>query len=287
MKAAQRAQGVAEAAAGGVESQRRTRSARCCCQTTPPTMRTKEQRSRTCSWQASRAGRAARAFAAPFHLSTIEDACCNRSQLSQPALQLQPSAPLKHRSLRSQQLLQRSCLITSQAKQRSRALHAPQRCCRRRQQRRPWRQRHTVRCRDLAVAGASKPCRPFQPRHIASSAAGNMGRRQAAAAAAAAISEAATAAKNTQAELKQLELDYQPRKVRGRCRIRGGLALLPNLAGCCCRRGWPALARANWGCSGKRLRAPLLPAAGRHRQVEEGQQGAGAAHRPVLCERTA
>lgn len=39
-----------------------------------------------------------------------------------------------------------------------------------------------------------------------------MGRRQAAAAAAAAISEAATAAKSTQAELKQLELDYQPRK---------------------------------------------------------------------------
>ncbi len=40
-----------------------------------------------------------------------------------------------------------------------------------------------------------------------------MGRRQAAAAAAAAINEAAAAAKTTQAELRQLELDYQPRKV--------------------------------------------------------------------------
>lgn len=45
------------------------------------------------------------------------------------------------------------------------------------------------------------------------STASRMGRRQAAAAEAAAINEAAAAAKTTQAELRQLELDYQPRKV--------------------------------------------------------------------------
>ena len=101
-----------------------------------------------------------------------------------------------------------------------------------------------------------------------------MGRRQAAAAAAAAISEAATAAKSTQAELKQLELDYQPRKVGRRhlCRDAGLLSVARRLLYLCmqCQHG-------SLPTSPRHFRP-----AGRHSQVEEGQQGASAAHRPIL-----